>query len=70
MYLTIRLVDKMSRAKLMNELIKRYMEFVKNTDNKEVNCNFVGFLDACKVILTEEQIMSAMNEASRRIQLK
>jgi hypothetical protein len=60
----------MSKAKLMNELINQYRLFLEKPDDKEINAYFVGFFEACKIILTEEQIMVSMNEGVKRFEIK
>jgi hypothetical protein len=55
-------VIEMSKSKLINELIKQYIKFVENPDNKEINAYFLGFIDSCKIVLTEEQVLVALNE--------
>lgn len=70
MYLIIELGDEMSKAKLMNELIKQHNIYSRNTMDKEMSNYFMGFLDACKVVLTEEQIVSSIRESNKRLNIE
>lgn len=58
----------MSKAKLMNELIKQSEHYLKNKSDREISNYYFGFLDACKIVLTEEQVLVAMNEGNKKFQ--
>lgn len=60
----------MAKAKLMNELIKQHDHYCRNKLDYEIRSYYFGFLDACKLVLTEKQMLSCMSETKKNIKNK
>ncbi len=56
----------MSKAKLMNELIKHRTELFNDPKNEDYKIFFMGFLQASEIILSKEQLDITFNEAKKR----
>ena len=50
---------------MMNALIKKKIDSLIETNNQIKQANFEGFLEAAKIILTNEQIEISFKEAKR-----
>lgn len=55
----------MTKAKMMNALIKKKIDSLIEPNNQIRQANFEGFLEAAKIILTNEQIEISFKEAKR-----